>query len=171
MGDELDWDWTLSRDWDEEQRLREERNELIKAQLLDGKTVAYRSSGWSLYPRVHSNDLCCFEPVTFDGQVEVEHIVFCNVQPSGYFYGHLVKEKEWHHGDRCWRYWISNLKGRINGWCYLPHIYGKLFQVRSFIEEESTAASAGIRNLEISRPCHNLPYQQLVRLGFPFASD
>ena len=48
LGDELDRDRTLNRDWDEEQRLREARNELIRAQLLDGKTVAHRSPGWSL---------------------------------------------------------------------------------------------------------------------------
>ena len=129
VGDELDTDWTLSRDWTEEQRLREERNQLIKAQLIAGKTVAYRSSGWSLFPRVHSNDLCCYHPVRFDEQVDEGDIVFCNVQPSGYYYAHLVKEKEWHYGDGRWKYWISNLAGRINGWCYLQHIYGKLFQV------------------------------------------
>ena len=129
MGDELDWDWTLSRDWDEEQRLREERNELIKAQLLDGKTVAYRSSGWSLYPRVHSNDLCCYTPVSFDEQVEVDDIVFCQVQPSERFCAHLVKDKEWHDADRRWKYWISNPQGRINGHCYKEHIYGRLFVV------------------------------------------
>ena len=30
---------------------------------------------------------------------------------------------------RCWKYWISNLKGKSNGYCYLEHIYGRLFQV------------------------------------------
>ena len=78
---------------------------------------------------MYSNDLCCYAPVRFDAQVEVDDIVFCNVQSSGYFYAHLVKEKEWHDGDLRWRYWISNFKGRINGWCHLSHIYGKLFQV------------------------------------------
>ena len=66
-GDELDTDWTLHVDWGEEQRLREKRNELIRAQLMDGKTAAYRQSGWSLYPRVHSNDLCMYIPVRFAG--------------------------------------------------------------------------------------------------------
>ena len=45
MGDEHDVDWTLNRDWSEELRLREVRNELIKTQSQEGKTVAYRSSG------------------------------------------------------------------------------------------------------------------------------
>ena len=42
VGDEFDVDWTLSANWAEEQRLRDKRNQLIKEQLLDGKTVAYR---------------------------------------------------------------------------------------------------------------------------------
>jgi hypothetical protein len=36
-GDELDTDWTLHVDWVEEQRLRDLRNELIRAQILDEK--------------------------------------------------------------------------------------------------------------------------------------
>ena len=129
MGDELDTDWTLSADWAEEQRLRDERNELIRSQLAEGKTVAYRQSGWSLYPRVYSNDLCCYLPVRFEEQVQEGDIVFCSVQPNGYYYAHLVKEKEWDDSNRCYKYWISNLKGRLNGWCHIQHIYGKLFQV------------------------------------------
>ena len=117
VGDELDTDWTKSADWSEELRLREERNQLIKAQLRAGKTVAYRQSGWSLWPRVRSNDLCCYLPVVFD-----ESVVFCEVQPRGHFY-------EWDAYQGCYKYWISNMKGRINGWCHLQHIHGKLFQV------------------------------------------
>ena len=79
----MDTDWTLVGDWGQEQKLREERNNLIKDQLLKGQTVAYRQSGWSLYPRVHSNDLCCYLPVKFEESVEVDDIVFCTVQPSG----------------------------------------------------------------------------------------
>ena len=131
VGNELDTDWTLSWDWREEQRLREERNQLIKAQLKEGKTVAYRSSGWSLFPKVHSNDLTSYLPVRWDEQVEESDIVFCEVQPTGYFYSHNVHKKEWDHKSCRWKYWISNLKDppRINGYCYLENIHGKLFQV------------------------------------------
>ena len=94
-------DWTRSTDWGRELELREERHQWIKAQLLEGKTVAYRQSGWSLYPRVYSNDLCCYLPVR-------------------------LKTKEWSDQFSCWVYWISNLKGRLNGWCYIQHIHGKL---------------------------------------------
>ena len=31
--------------------------------------------------------------------------------------------------DRKYKYSISNLAGRVNGHCYIEHIYGKLFQV------------------------------------------
>ena len=41
-GDELDVDWTLHKEWGEECRLREIRNELIRKQLEAGLTVAYR---------------------------------------------------------------------------------------------------------------------------------
>ena len=56
---ELDVDWTLCpEDWAKELRLRAVRNGMIKEQLQLGKPVIYRSSGWSLYPRVWANDLC-----------------------------------------------------------------------------------------------------------------
>ena len=68
---ELDVDWTLCpEDWAKELRLREVRNEMIKAQLQLGKPVIYRSSGWSLYPRVWPNDQCTYEPVTSADEVE-----------------------------------------------------------------------------------------------------
>ena len=124
----MDTDWTLSSDWAAE-NLREERNELIRAQLAEGKTVAYRQSGWSLYPRVRSKDLCCYLPVRFEEQVAEDDVVFCRVQPRGYYYAHLVKQIEWDYDLRKFKYWISNLAGKINGHCYIEHIYGKLFQV------------------------------------------
>ena len=61
VGDFRDVDWTLRpNDWDAEMRLRTKRNKLIMDQLKAGKSVAYRSSGWSLWPRVHPNDLCVY---------------------------------------------------------------------------------------------------------------
>ena len=68
-GDDWDLDWTLSWDREEEMQLREKRNKMIEAQLKEGKTVAYRQSGWSLWPKVHSNDLCCYIPVRFEEQI------------------------------------------------------------------------------------------------------
>ena len=125
-GDELDTDWTLHVDWGEEQRLREKRNELIRAQLMEGKTAAYRQSGWSLHPRVHSNDLCMYIPVRFEDQVSADDVVFCIVQPKGYYYAHLVHSKAW--DDSCYKYkfWISSLKRKINGYCDIEGIFGKL---------------------------------------------
>ena len=131
MGDEMDVDWTLNGDWAEEQRLRETRNKLVKDQLLEGKTVAYRSSGWSLWPRVHSGDLCVYIPVRFEESVLEDNIVFCNVQPSNYFYAHRVHTKEWDYVAQKYKFWIANMKTppRINGYCYIEHIYGKLADV------------------------------------------
>ena len=73
---ELDVDWTLSEDWAEEERLREVRSELIKTQLQAGISVCYRSSGWSLCPRVRSSDQTTYEPVTKADDVDVDDIVF-----------------------------------------------------------------------------------------------
>ena len=130
MGDFRDVDWTLRPNcWDEEVRLREVRNELIKAQLKKGKTVAYRSSGWSLWPRVCPNDLCVFVPVIDDCQVQEGDIVFCRVRPSLVYYAHLVLKKEWHRDDHAWKCWISNLDKHVNGYCWIEDVYGKLTQV------------------------------------------
>ena len=129
VGDHLDVDWTLHWDWAEEERRREVRNQLIMEKLKAGKTVAYRSSGWILWPRVHSNDLCQYKPVYLDSQVSVDDIVFCHVWPSGFFYAHLVSHKEWAAEEHRFKYWISNMKGRSNGFTYLDYIYGKLYSI------------------------------------------
>ena len=123
---QFDVDWTLHHDWDIEMKRRQERNVLIKEQLQCGSPVCYHSSGWSLYPRVHSGDCCTFQPVNSVDQVQEDDIVFCEVQPGDRFYGHLVKRKEWNAKLEKWVFTISNMKGRENGWCYMEHIYGRL---------------------------------------------
>mgnify|MGYP000288019078 CR=1 FL=1 len=123
---ELDADWTLSEDWAEEQQLREARSKLIKTQLLEGTAVCYRSSGWSLCPRVRSNDQTTYEPVTSADMVQVDDIVFCEVQTSNRFYAHLVKNKYVQGGKSVFK--ASNLQGWVNGWCRIEHIYGKLIE-------------------------------------------
>ena len=78
---ELDADWTRSEDFLEEYRLREVRSQLIKTQLLLGLQVSDRSSGWSLCPRVRSNDQTTYAPVNLNADmVQVDDIVFCEVQ-------------------------------------------------------------------------------------------
>ena len=124
---ELDVDWTLCpEDWEKELRLRHQRNLLIKEKLLEGKSVCFRSSGNSLAPRVCSNDQATYEPVTNEKEVQVDDIVFCEVQPNDRFYAHIVKRKEWCRGE--WIFTISNIQGRPNGWCAMRHIYGKMTQ-------------------------------------------
>ena len=121
---ELDADWTLSEEWAKEQRLREVRSELIKTQLLAGMPVCYRGSGWSLCPRVRANDQTTYDPVNSDYMVQVDDIVFCQVQSSNRFYAHLVKSKEWYKGDGLFT--NSNIMGYVNGWCRIEHSYGRL---------------------------------------------
>ena len=120
-------DWTLCpEDWAKELRLRAQRNELIKEQLKLGKPMIYRSSGWSLYPRVHSNDMCFYDPVMYADEVNENDIVFCQVQPGDRFFAHVVSRKWFQNGE--WYFTISNLKGRENGWCSMEHIYGRLIR-------------------------------------------
>jgi hypothetical protein len=127
---ELDIDWTLCpEDFAKELRLRTVRNTLIKDNLLAGHHVCYRSSGWSLYPRVHSNDQCTYAPVTTADEVHEGDIVFCEVQPHWRFYAHHVRKKEWWEGTGQFYFVIASLKGRENGWCYMEHIYGRLVEV------------------------------------------
>ena len=38
-------------------------NKLIKSHLQQGHKVGYRSSGWSCWPAISSNDLCYYAPV------------------------------------------------------------------------------------------------------------
>ena len=124
---ELDVDWTLCPDdYEKELRLREVRNQMLKEQLQKGKPVIYRSSGWSLWPRVWPNDQCTYAPVTSADDVNMDDIVFCQVQPGNRFYGHVVSDK-WFQEDK-WYFTISNLKGRSNGWCTMEHIYGRLLR-------------------------------------------
>ena len=108
---------------------REVRNQAIKEQLLSGSPVCYRSSGWSLYPRVHCGDQTTYLPVTHADQVKEGDIVFCEVQLGNRFYAHPVKkkEREWRNGE--WKFTISNAAGRENGWCYIKQIYGRLVEV------------------------------------------
>jgi hypothetical protein len=72
--------------------------------------------------------LCIYIPVSFPEQVSEGDVAFCRVQPSGYYYAHLVKEKEYDRSRREYKFWTSNLKGRVNGFCYMEHIFGKLIQ-------------------------------------------
>ena len=129
-GAEMDVDWTLCPgDQQMEYLLREERNQLIKEKLFAGSTACYRSSGWSLWPRVNSGDMTTYTPVRSADDVEVDDIVFCEVQPHNRFYAHLVKEKWWGDWNVRWKFTISNIKGWENGHCNIEHIYGKLIDV------------------------------------------
>ena len=141
---EDDIDWTVHRDdWNEEQRARESRNQQIKARLMAGDSVQYSSTGNSLWPIVCSGDCCMFEPVTAASVLKENDVVFCEVQPKGYFYAHKILKIKWNAAGVAQKYdrWfvIGNQAGRENGWCYKEHIYGRLVEISRAAE---TAASA-----------------------------
>ena len=110
--------------WETELSRRHARNEMIREELQAGQPVVYRSSGWSLFPRVHSNDATYYVPVTKEEDVSVGDIVFCQVEPGLRYYAHLISKKEWYN-DKWW-YTITNIKGHRNGWADIEHIYGRL---------------------------------------------
>ena len=60
-------------------RLRYTRNLMLKTCLTAGKSVQYRSLGWSLWPKVCWGDCCLFEPVFDPETLKVGDIVFCEV--------------------------------------------------------------------------------------------
>ena len=130
-----DVDWTRTGDWSEEQERRMLRNILIKEQLLGGRTVQYCSSGNSLKPDVWSGDCCLFEPVESESDLEKGDIVFCQVQPGDKFYAHKILKVESvkaagsARGRYRKKYTIGKNKGHTNGYCYIDHIYGRLFEV------------------------------------------
>ena len=89
--------------------------------------MQYRSSGWSLYPRMSSGDVCMYEPVLHPDTIEVDDIVFCEVQPGNRYFAHKVLEI-YRHGDK--RYFtIGNQKAFQNGYCEDHNIHGRLIQV------------------------------------------
>ena len=57
-------------------------------------------------------------------------IVFCQVQPSQHYYAHFVLSIEQDYYANEEKYWIGNIQGKRNGWCYREHIYGILVEVQ-----------------------------------------
>ena len=62
--------------------------------------------------------------------IGVGDIVFCEVQRSKQYYAHIVLaiERDYHAMEP--KYWIGNIEGRINGWCFREHIFGILVEVQ-----------------------------------------
>ncbi len=120
-----DYDWTQNpNDWMQEQQDRLKRNIIIKDKLQRGITVAFRSGGHSLWPRVHSNDLCTYVPVASADDVHEGDIVFCQARPKMQFFGHIVHEKDF--SNKAILFTIGNNKGYMNGHCLIEDIYGRL---------------------------------------------
>ena len=121
-------DWTAARDQHDERSLQSVRDYMIRDMLQSNRPVQYRSSGNSLWPMVRSGDVTMWEPVTDVSTLVVGDVVFCCVQPSGIFYGHMIHKIGTWEGALFWQ--IGNMKDppRINGWCLAEHIYGRLME-------------------------------------------
>ena len=122
-------DWTWDANWETENYNRHVRNWLAKDMLVAGRSVQFRSSGDSLKPMVRSGAVTMWEPVHDHSELEVGEVVFCRVQESNLFYGHMIHHIDAWEGEKYWL--IGNMKNppRINGWCYAEHIYGRLMEV------------------------------------------
>ena len=101
-----------------------------------------------MWPLVQSDDACTFHPIQAvtakDGVhsiqkdasvIEVGDIVFCCVQRSQQYYAHIVLgvSKCFHTQED--QYWIGNIQGVYNGWCYREHIFGILVEVQQVWED------------------------------------
>ena len=131
-GDGFDVDWTAGHSREMELALRQSRNIMMKEQLQRGIGVAYRSSGWSCWPRIHSGDITYLSPIKTDDRhkLKVDDIVFCAVQPGNRFFCHPIHKIEWTYWKktRQWEevYTIGNVdRSRVNGTCFFDGIYGK----------------------------------------------
>ena len=123
----------LTESWGDEQQRRWHRNSMCKKQLQEGTHVQYKSGGNSLYPFVHANDSCLFEPVVNPDELKVNDIVFCEVQPGDRFFAHLIHKIEWVTWDNPLdfrrRFTIGDIGGHVDGYCFDEHIYGRLVEV------------------------------------------
>ena len=92
----------------------------------------------------HSNDLCFYNPVRSEETRTIADQLYQLYQPPAgaerrYSFlpgpaGLLLRTpgqrgREFDKKEGCRKYWISNLKGYVNGWCHIKHIYGKLSQI------------------------------------------
>ena len=100
-----------------------------------------------MWPLVQSGDACTFHPIQAvtakDGvhsiekeasEIGVGDIVFCQVQRSQQYHAHFVLEVEDCSGRQEPQYWIGNIRGDIDGWCYREHIFGVLVEVQVWSE-------------------------------------
>ena len=141
-------DWTIVKGsnynpkaWAREKQLRDQRDILIRESLTEGKSVFYKSSGNSMWPLVQSNDAIWLHPIQAvtakdasihkeASEIDVGDIVFCQVQPSGLFYAHIVHAIQFQPPKDE----IGNIEGYINGWCHREHIFGILIDVSVWSE-------------------------------------
>ena len=82
-----------------------------------------------MFTRVRSHGQTTYATVTSADMLQGADIVFREVQLGSRFYAHLVKRKEWHGGDRLFT--SSNSQGRVNAWCRIYHMYGRLIECMS----------------------------------------
>ena len=101
---------------------------------MRGDLVQFKSSGNSLWPLVHSGDICWFTPNIPGCEIKVGDIVFCHVQPKDRYYCHLVWKASTYIAEngvdkRCFVIGNNKPAGQgqtCNGWCPLEKIYGIL---------------------------------------------
>ena len=127
-----DVDWTIPEDpchWDKDDQDRLLRNTMIKRQLQQGKGVQFCQGGDSLATRVQPGDCTLWEPTTTASVHKVGDVVFCEVQPKGYFYAHKICRIE-DEGPHL-KYFIGREEDDTVkvGWCHAEHIHGRLLEV------------------------------------------
>ena len=118
--------------------LCEMKYDTMRKALQQGIPVLFRNNGNSLDPLVHDGDTCYMWPVYSQTTVLPGDIVLAHVQPGNRYYCHLVWSKEKFvdaetQSEQTYFVIGNNREGdekRMNGWCYLTHIYGMLVKTQ-----------------------------------------
>ena len=114
--------------------LDELKYDTMREALQQGRPVCFRNNGNSLDPLVHDGDTCFMWPINSQTEILPGDIVLAHVQPGNRYYCHLVWSKEKFvdaetQSEQTYFVIGNNREGekkRMNGWCYLTHIYGML---------------------------------------------
>lgn len=90
--------------------------------LRRGETVSFRPRGDSMTPKIYSGQLVTVEPIGRETFLKDGDIVLCKVAGSQYL--HLISAVG---SNDCFQ--ISNNHGKVNGWCHISNIFGRLTKV------------------------------------------
>ena len=85
-------------------------------------------------------------------------IVFCTVHPMNCYYTHLVLDIEKDMFTHEKKYWIGNMQGRKNGWCFREHLHGIVMEILRCLEVLETQSAAMSHGTRLKRTPRTSPW-------------